>query len=115
MDREAFEEGSEVLLFMPSYRERDYRSVEPGENLLELNLDENLADYYEIDESIQPGDEITIHVEYKVTDDENGPEYLKEDPKLAFYQEEEWSVTVGGIIHYVPENCENPLRELLTS
>ncbi|HIZ44485.1 MAG TPA: hypothetical protein H9672_07160 [Firmicutes bacterium] len=114
-DREAFEEGSEVLLFMPSYRERDYRSVEPGENLLELNLDENLADYYEIDESIQPGDEITIHVEYKVTDDENGPEYLKEDPKLAFYQEEEWSVTVGGIIHYVPENCENPLRELLTS
>ena len=28
--------------------------VEPGENLLELNLDVNLADYYEIDESIQP-------------------------------------------------------------
>ena len=99
-DREAFESGEEVLLFLPPWRERDNRARTGDMDRLETNTDKRYRDFYEMETCVKPGDTITLVVDGQ---DMNGVGESEYDGVRRR------TVTVGGIIRYLPEDKENVL------
>ncbi|MCI8504831.1 MAG: hypothetical protein HFI67_01415 [Lachnospiraceae bacterium] len=111
-DREAFEAGEEVLLFLPPYREMDNRAVKPDRtiNKVEFNADKRYRDFYDTETCVKPGDTITLIVSEQVVDtSENEGEAWEQDPKFLYNGTREIPVKVGGIIRYLPKDTENVL------
>lgn len=105
-NREAFESGEEVLLFLPPYREMDNRAVTEDTNRLAFQTDRRYRDFYETETCVEPGDTITLVVKEEIA--ESGEEW-KQDPKLEYDGTRERKVTVGGIIRYLPKDPESVL------
>ena len=105
-DREAFESGEEVLLFLPPYREMDNRAVTGDVNRLAFHTDRKYRDFYETETCVKPGDTITLVVKEEIP--ESGKEWER-DPKMEYNGTRERQVKVGGIIRYLPKNPENVL------
>ncbi|MCI9487377.1 MAG: ABC transporter permease [Lachnospiraceae bacterium] len=109
-DREAFCSGREVLLFLPSYREKEVHEVEEGTTKIAVCTDARYQDFYERETCIRPGDTIRLVVSEEVIDfSEDIGEDKKQDPKLKYKGTREISVTVGGIIRSLPQDTRNPL------
>ena len=68
----AFADGEEVLLFLPPYRVTDYRAMTEESEKFTFNADPAYRKFYDTEQSIKPGDTLTLRLVYtSVKEDEN--------------------------------------------
>ena len=99
-DKDLFESGQEIILFLPPYRDRDYHAMITGMDKVEINTDKRYRRFFELEQTVKPGDVVTLTVRAQEQDG-NG--------NLTCSLEKKIQVKVGGILRYLPQDIKNPL------
>ena len=105
-DWEAFAAGEEVFVYLPEYRLRDPVHLEyEGQPIIEYNESALYSGFFDRDESLKPGAELTVTLKLREVDTSQDPTAnLKRDPDYLYSYEEQFQVKVGGIIRCLPQD-----------